>query len=121
MKERATFPNDLWTEAQYFFHAPDTYDQHVIQSKWNAEVAGIIADFKEALQSVPEFELTAEAAKNTLQAVLDKHGIKIGKVLQALRVAITGVGTGPDLMQIMEILGKPETTTRLESALNRIK
>lgn len=119
MKERATFPNDLWTEAQYFFHAPEAYDAQVIQSKWNPEAAAIIGDFKEALQNVGE--LTADIVKNTLQTVLDKHGVKIGKVLQALRVTITGVGTGPDLMQIMEILGKQETTTRLESALNRIK
>ncbi len=41
----------------------------------------------------------------------------MGKVLQALRLAITGVGAGPDLMQIIELLGKEETVKRIKSAL----
>ncbi|QHT67074.1 glutamate--tRNA ligase [Rhodocytophaga rosea] len=119
MKERVTFPKEIWADQTYFFQAPATYDQLVIQSKWNPEVAGLIAEFKEGLQNVNE--LNAEFAKNTLQSVLDKHGVKIGKVLQALRVVITGVSTGPDLMQTMEIIGKQETITRLEIALARLK
>jgi glutamyl-tRNA synthetase len=41
--------------------------------------------------------------------------------MQALRVAVTGVGAGPDLMQIMEILGKEETTSRLSNALDKLQ
>jgi glutamyl-tRNA synthetase len=119
MKERITFPGDLWTDAQYFFVAPTTYDESVVQSKWTKEAALIIADFNEALHDIAY--LTADTAKSTLQSVLDKHGVKIGKVLQALRLTVTGVGGGPDLMQIMEILGKAETTTRISNALKQIK
>lgn len=119
MKERATFPSDFWNDASYFFFAPNTFDEQVVKSKWTAEAETILADYKNALQSVNE--LTSEKAKSTLQTVLDKHGVKIGKVMQVLRVAITGVGGGPDLMQIMEILGKEETTSRLSYALNHIK
>jgi glutamyl-tRNA synthetase len=118
MKERVTFPADFWSDAQYFFIAPTAYDESVVQSKWTKEAALIIADFNEALQQLDV--LTADTAKSTLQYVLDKHGVKIGKVLQALRLAITGVGGGPDLMQIIEILGKPETTTRITNALKQI-
>jgi glutamyl-tRNA synthetase len=119
MKERATFPSDIWTDVNYFFTAPATYDEQIIQTKWTPEASSILSDFKDALISVPQ--LTADTVKGTLQSVLDKHGVKIGKVMQALRVAITGVGAGPDLMQIMEILGKDETTTRLQNALNKIQ
>lgn len=119
MKERVTFPGELWSEAMYFFQAPDTYDAAVVESKWNADAARIIADFNEALADVEPF--TADAVKSTLNGVLEKHGVKIGKVLQALRLTVTGVGNGPDLMQIMEILGKEETTRRISRALNTLK
>lgn len=119
MKERATFPGDLWTEATYFFIAPESYDESIVQAKWTIEAAAIITDFKDALPVAAE-PFTAETAKATLQMVLDTHGVKIGKVLQALRVALTGVGVGVDLMQTMEILGKPETTSRLERALKQL-
>jgi glutamyl-tRNA synthetase len=119
MKERATFPSELWSEAAYFFKAPATYEEAVVQSKWNAEAARLIAAFNEALVPVEPF--TADTIKATLNEVLQKHGVKIGKVLQALRLTVTGVGHGPDLMQIMEVLGKEETTNRIARALNTLK
>jgi glutamyl-tRNA synthetase len=41
--------------------------------------------------------------------------------MQALRLTVTGVGAGPDLMHIMEILGGEETTTRLGNALDKLQ
>jgi glutamyl-tRNA synthetase len=120
MKERVTFPNELWSEATYLFDRPFSYDEGVVQSKWTSEAVRVIADFRKALQEVNS-TLAADEAKNTLQSVLDKQGVKIGKVMQALRLAVTGVGAGPDLMQIMEILGKEETTTRLDNALDKLQ
>ncbi|MEY3450695.1 MAG: hypothetical protein RL711_520, partial [Bacteroidota bacterium] len=49
--------------------------------------------------------------------VLLKHETKMGKVFQALRLAVTGHGHGPDLMLIMEILGKETVIERLNKAL----
>jgi glutamyl-tRNA synthetase len=120
MKERVTFPHELWSEASYLFDRPESFDEGIVQSKWTQEAARIIAEFRQAVQQVTE-PLTADVAKNTLQAVLDTQGVKIGKVMQALRLAVTGVGAGPDLMQIMEILGKQETTTRLGNALDKLQ
>jgi glutamyl-tRNA synthetase len=48
---------------------------------------------------------------------LEKLGIKMGKMMQMLRIAIMGTGTGPDLMLSMEIMGKNEVNLRLEKAL----
>jgi glutamyl-tRNA synthetase len=120
MKERVTFPNELWSEVTYLFDRPSSYDESVVQSKWTSEAVRVITDYRQALQEA-EGNLTADVAKNTLQTVLDKQGMKIGKVMQALRLAVTGVGAGPDLMQIMEILGKEETTTRLANALDKLQ
>jgi len=44
-------------------------------------------------------------------------GIKPGKVLQILRVVLTGRGAGPDLMTIIELLGKEESVGRITKAL----
>jgi glutamyl-tRNA synthetase len=119
MKERATFTSELWSEATYFFQAPASYEEAVVQGKWNAEAARLIGAFNEALAATEPF--AADAIKATLNGVLQTYGVKIGKVLQALRLTVTGVGHGPDLMQIMEVLGKEETTNRIARALNTLK
>lgn len=116
LKERVTFPNEFWTEGKYFFAIPDSYDQGVVGSKWTEEAVKIITEFRDSLQKANE-PLTAALSKDILNEVLERNQVKIGKVLQALRLAITGVGAGPDLMQIIEILGKEETTKRISRAL----
>ena len=58
-------------------------------------------------------EFNAEIAKSTLEKVTASLNIGTGKILQALRVSITGQGSGPDLMLTMEIIGKEETCNRI--------
>lgn len=118
LKERITFPQEIWTNGQYFFYAPEEYDQKVIRKKWNDEAKLILGDYKEALKSLDT--LTRESASGTLNVVLEKHGAGFGKVMPPLRVVITGVAGGPDLMGIMEVLGKDEVINRIEQALINI-
>ncbi|MBX9853304.1 MAG: glutamate--tRNA ligase [Cytophagaceae bacterium] len=115
MKERVTFPGDFWNEGKYFFEEPVAYDEGIVSSKWTNEAVLIISEFKDAIKE--QKNIGAEQAKITLNEILEKNQVKIGKVLQALRLAVTGTGAGPDLMQIIEILGKDETVRRIDKAL----
>lgn len=119
LKERIVFPQDFWNEGKYFFIAPEQYDEQVIASKWNSEASNLINEFKDLLLSSPN-NLSSEEVKNLLNSALEKNGLKIGKILQALRVCITGVASGPDLMNIIEIIGTQETASRLSKALNKL-
>jgi glutamyl-tRNA synthetase len=115
MKERIVFPQDLWNEASFFFVRPDSYDEKVVQTKWTNEAVEVIIDFASELESISD--LSADKAKNALNDVLEKRNMKIGKVLQALRLAVTGKGAGPDLMEIIETLGKEESVDRIKLAI----
>lgn len=119
MKDRITFPNDIWEQGKFFFQAPAMFDEHVVAKKWNDDAVKVLTAFKEEIKTLPTFD--AAAAKSTLEAVTAKLGIGTGKVLQAVRVSITGAGGGPDLMMIMEILGKDEVVKRIESAVSTLK
>jgi glutamyl-tRNA synthetase len=118
MKERVTFPQDFWREASYFFVAPDQYNEQVAAKKWNAAAVGVFEDFKDQLAVLPEF--TAEPIKALLLQILEQRGMKIGQVMQALRLALTGLEAGPDLMAIIEIIGREETTARIDAAIAKL-
>lgn len=118
-KERVTFPQQITQEAKALFTAPTSYDEAVVASKWNDDAKKGIAAFKDALPAIENF--VADDIKHALVAELEKLGIKMGKVMQALRVAVTGVGAGPDLMLSMEIMGKNEVITRLTTALEKLQ
>jgi len=119
MKERVTFTQDFWLQGKFFFEAPISYDAQVIAKKWNDEAIKVLTSYGKEIASTTT--LTAELAKSTLESVTASLGIGTGKILQALRVSITGGASGPDLMMTMEILGKEEVVKRLEHALNTIK
>ncbi|EMR02509.1 glutamate--tRNA ligase [Cesiribacter andamanensis] len=119
IKERAVFPKDLWKDGAVYFIRPARYDQDVAAKKWNAEAQNIISQFAQAVEDDAQ-ALTAERAKDLLQQVLDKNNVKIGRVMQAVRLALTGVGSGPDLMNMIEIIGREETVLRLRQAVHHL-
>jgi glutamyl-tRNA synthetase len=118
LKERVTFTNDFFNEGKYFFSRPATYDMEVAKKKWNAQAVEVFKDFNKELEKLSDYQATTIKAK--LEEILTAKGMKIGMVLQALRLAVTGVGAGADLMQIMEVLGKEETTARIQQAIDKI-
>ncbi|MFD1002083.1 glutamate--tRNA ligase [Ohtaekwangia kribbensis] len=119
MRERVTFPKDFWEQGKFFFHAPKAFDENVVSKKWNDDAVKVLTAYKDAVAALPDFDATI--AKTTLEQVTANLGIGTGKILQALRVSITGAGGGPDLMMIMEIIGKDEVVNRIEYALQTIK
>jgi glutamyl-tRNA synthetase len=118
MKERVSFVHDFLKDGKYFFIAPETYDSNIIKNKWTHEAVYILGEFRDAISESEDFNEVI--ALNQLKQVLNKNNVKIGKVMQALRLAITGVATGPDLMRIMAIIGKEQTVNRINHALNTI-
>jgi glutamyl-tRNA synthetase len=119
MRDRVTFPQDFWEQGRYFFFAPAAYDESVVSKRWNAETAKVFAAYRDALSDAEA--LDAATAKSTLDRVTAALGIGAGKVLQMLRVVITGVSGGPDLMIIMEIIGKNESINRIDHALKTLQ
>lgn len=118
MKERVTFTHDFWLQGKFFFHAPTSYDEQVITKKWNADAVNVLTAYSQEISKLSS--LTADVAKSTLETVTANLGIGTGKILQALRVSITGGASGPDLMMTMEILGSAEVVNRIHHALNTL-
>lgn len=119
MKERVTFQQDFWEQGKFFFHAPTTFDESTVAKKWNQDAVKVLGAYSEEVVKIND--LTAEIAKSTLEKVTASLGIGTGKILQALRVSITGLPSGPDLMMTMEIIGGEQVCNRINYALTTIK
>jgi glutamyl-tRNA synthetase len=65
--------------------------------------------------------INSEIAKTALEKTVQTTSIPSGKIMQSLRVTLTGGASGPDLMLTMEIIGKEETLRRISYALENIK
>ncbi len=117
MKERAVFAKDIYTEGRFFFEAPLSYDEKAVKKAWNANASSLMAALTDTLQTV-DFE--TDDLKEQLHQFAEKHSVGMGKVMMPLRLALVGELKGPDVPDIMRVLGKEECISRIQHAVNNI-
>jgi glutamyl-tRNA synthetase len=72
--------------------------------------------FIQALELTPDWTLASieQAFEQTCKAQGD---LKLGKLAQPVRVAVTGTGASPGIYETLEIVGRERTLTRLKTAV----
>jgi glutamyl-tRNA synthetase len=118
VRERAGFVTDLWKEADFFFVAPETYDQEVLRKRWNESSPALIRALLEAVGGIDPF--TAENSERMVKDWIAVNGHNTGAVLNLFRLLIVGASRGPHLFDIIAWIGKQETLRRLENGLNHL-
>ena len=119
MKERITFPSELWETCCYFFQAPTEYNEKDVAKRWTHDMHIHMAKVIEILNTVP-FEYDA-IHKALLDDYIAANGLNTGKVMNSLRIAVVGRTVGPDMITLVMMLGKDETIRRVERAIEKLK
>ncbi len=119
MKERITFPSELWDTCCYFFQAPTEYNEKDVAKRWTPDMHIHMAKVIEILNTVP-FEHDA-IHKALLDDYIAANGLNTGKVMNSLRIAVVGRTVGPDMITLILMLGKDETIRRVERAIEKLK
>jgi len=79
----------------------------------------LLADVISAYESLPAESWNAETLKATIEDVMARYEIKLGKAQAPVRVAVTGRSVGPPLFESLEVLGQPESVRRMQAAMTR--
>ena len=66
-------------------------------------------------------EFKSEILKEEIHHLVEEKGLGFGKVMMPLRLALVGELKGPDVPDLLEILDKEESLTRLKLAIEKIK
>jgi glutamyl-tRNA synthetase len=118
IKERVTFPKDFWLEGRFVFFPPLHYDVTYIQKKWNPQTQEALSFVASALATFPEWN--QGTLKQLLQEACNNQSIPMGSILPLLRMALTGATAGPDLVEVLVVLGKPKSHQRLVAFLDKV-
>lgn len=112
VKEKVQFVHEFWDHGKYVFVAPASYDEKVMAKKWNESSKSLFMRVVDMFKNIGEWN-----SKNLHDAFEDlvKEAGKID--MQVLRVLTTGVAGGPQLFDMMALMGKDEVITRLNAAL----
>ncbi len=118
MKERLTFPQELWDQTHYFFVAPTQYDPKAVSKRWKPGMTRHMAKVIEILNTVP-FEYDA-IHKALLEDYIKGNELNMGQIMNSLRLAVVGTTVGPDMLTLVMTIGKEETIARVQRAIDVI-
>jgi len=118
VKERVNFVSELWEQSAFFFEAPNAYDPKVVKKRWKGDVPAFMTDLCPELEQLNTW--VADDIKAAISAQIEAKGLGFGLVMNAFRLALVGGGFGPDLMTIAEMIGKAETISRLNAAVDKL-
>ena len=115
IKEKANFVSDFWDHSDFLFVSPDNYDEKVALKVMIDENKNLL---KEVINVIEEsdFSTTAHIHSN-INDWLQKNNLSFGKIAQPLRLSLAGSLKGPDIYEIIKLLGKTETVKRIEKAI----
>jgi len=119
MKERVSKVDEFATIGRFFFDDPEEYDEKALK-KWRDDSTSLVEAYRDKIVHIDKEQFTADKLKSVLEEVINEKGVGFGKLMMPLRVAVTGLGFGPDLFPALELLGKQTVLRRIETALERL-
>ena len=111
LKERAKTLVELMNGSRFLFaERPLPMDEkasQIIRDGGHEVLAGVL----DVLEQVENW--LAQDIEIAVKNHADSAGLKLGKVAQPLRAALTGTSTSPGIFDVLEVLGKEEALARL--------
>ncbi len=114
LKERARTLCELAEVGRFYFERPREYEAKAAQKLLTAEGGSRLDAVIQRLEREPVF--STEALETAYRELTDALGLKLVDLAQLTRLAVTGRTASPPLFEVLALLGREETLTRLGAA-----
>jgi glutamyl-tRNA synthetase len=114
LRERARTLVEMAAQAHVFVSDDIRYDAQAVAKFLGETERRQIDALRVELEAVESWEL--ETIQAVFHAVVERTGLKLGKLAQPVRVALTGGTVSPGIFEVCAILGKERTLARLAAA-----
>jgi glutamyl-tRNA synthetase len=120
LQPRARTLKDFSGPFRAFFSDEFEYDPEARKKFWkDASLAGLLEMLGTRLAALEPFD--AATTEQCLRGLAEEKGVKAGLLINATRVALTGQAVAPGLFEVMDVLGRERTVTRLHRAANFLR
>ena len=116
LKPRARTTTGLAEQARMFLVSQVEYDPGAVEKQWKdaQSVSDRLAAAADELTALESWEPTA--IEDALRRSAEKLGVGFGKLVQPLRLALTGGLASPGIDQVVLLLGKEKVRRRIDAA-----
>ncbi len=129
VRERATFTADLWDSSACLFTAPEEYAQKDVDKFWKAEhyencfeVCQYITGVNFGFDDLETYRgpMTQEALEPAVVDYIKMREYPMGKVMNSLRLALTGAASGLGIAAILSFIGRREFARRMTAVAEKL-
>ena len=117
-RERAKTLVEMAQNSLYFYREPEGYDEKAASKNLTADAAAPLQAVHDGLAALIDWQ--AEPIHGVVKQVGEDLDLKLGKVAQPIRVAMTGNTISPPIDATLALIGKERVLARLQKALDYI-
>ncbi|HXI09504.1 MAG TPA: glutamate--tRNA ligase [Thermodesulfobacteriota bacterium] len=119
LKERSKTLKEMADFSLFYFKEPIEYDPKATQKFLLPENLPLFELLVDRLTALSAF--THDSLEAAFNSILEERGLKLGKLAQPVRVALTGGTVSPGIFEMMEAMGKDLVLARLKYAVELMK
>ncbi len=118
-QERCKTLVEMAETSVYFYKDIEHYDEKAVAKQLKPEIQGALSALRDNLAALDQW--TSESAHEVVKVTAESEGLKLGKLAQPLRVAVTGGTVSPSIDKTLFLLGRQRVLQRLDHALKIIE
>ena len=119
LKQRSKTLIELAKSLRYYIAEEVEYDEKARAKFLNEKSRDMLIELKDGLNSISDFSETE--IEKLFKAIIERHEVKLGKLAQPVRVALTGGTQSPGIFEVLDVMGKTKAIRRLERAIEIIE
>lgn len=116
--DRAKTMREMAENSRFFFTEVVEYDEKAVQKNLKSDTIAPLTTLSEQLANLVDWQPTA--IHEVIHAVAEQYQLKLGKIAQPLRVAVTGNTMSPSIDITVYLIGKTRCVARIQQALQLI-
>ena len=117
-KDRSKTLTDLMEISDTFFIDHVVYDMGIKDKIWNEVSSQIIDDLLSAINIEDNFD--KQTLESIFENLMNQHDLSLGKLMQPVRFALSGLTYGPGIFDTMLLLGKDTCVKRLSESMKEL-
>ena len=118
LQPRVESLSDFVKSSEYFFSPPSQYDEKGLRKKYKSDNESHFIHLAKQLAAEP---LEREAIEVLIKGYISSNNLGFGAILPVLRIFIAGSMSGPDLFEMIEVIGTSECADRIKRGVQYIK
>lgn len=113
-RERCKTLREMALSSRFFYEDFDTYEEKAAKKNFKAGTGDILTYLHQQFLAVTDW--VAEPLHDVVLKTAEHFEVKLGKVAQPIRVAVSGGSVSPSIDMTLQLLGREKTLERLAKA-----